>query len=46
MAIEKTFVKEGIKESQIESFLRKRFKRAGYSRSEIHRTPVGTRIID
>jgi small subunit ribosomal protein S3 len=45
MAIEKTFVKEGIKESQIEDFLRKRFDRAGYSRTEIQRTPLGTRII-
>lgn len=45
MSIEKTFVKEGIKESQIEGFLRKRFNRAEYSHSEIERTPVGTRII-
>ncbi len=45
MAIEKTFVKEGIKESQIENFLRKRFERAEYSHTEIQRTPVGTRIV-
>jgi small subunit ribosomal protein S3 len=45
MAIDKTFVKEGIKESQIEDFLRKRFDRAGYSHSDIQRTPLGTRII-
>ena len=45
MAIEKTFVKEGIRESRIENFLREKFKRAGYSRSEIHRTPIGMRII-
>ncbi len=45
MAIEKTFVKEGIKESQVENFLRKEFDRAGYSRTEIQRTPVGTRIV-
>lgn len=45
MAIEKTFVKEGIKESQIEKFLRDRFDRAGYSHAEIQRTPVGTRIV-
>ena len=45
MAIEKTFVKEGIKESQVENFLRQRFERAGYSHTEIQRTPVGTRII-
>ena len=45
MAIEKTFVKEGIKESEIETYLKERFSRAGYSHSEIQRTPVGTRII-
>ncbi len=45
MAIEKVFVKEGIKESQIQSFLRKRFDRAGYSHSIIQRTPTGMRIL-
>ena len=45
MAIEKVFVKEGIKESQVEDFLRERFKRAGYSHTEIQRTPIGTRIV-
>jgi small subunit ribosomal protein S3 len=45
MAIEKTFVKEGIKESQVEDFLREKFKRAGYSHTEIQRTPIGTRIV-
>ncbi|MFH1623277.1 MAG: 30S ribosomal protein S3 [Candidatus Aenigmatarchaeota archaeon] len=45
MAIERTFIKEGIKESQVEDFLRERFKRAGYSHTEIQRTPIGTRIV-
>ena len=45
MAIEKTFVKEGIKESEVEEYLRKRFEKAGYSHTEIERTPLGTRII-
>jgi len=45
MAIEKMFVKEGIKESEVEKFLREKFERAGYSRTEIQRTPMGTRII-
>lgn len=45
MAVEKTFVKEGIKESQVEKFLREKFERAGYSHTEIQRTPMGTRII-
>jgi len=45
MAVEKHFVKEGMKEAQIEEFLRKRFNRAGYSHIDIQRTPLGTRII-
>jgi len=45
MTIEKTFVKEGIKESEIEEYLAKKFERAGYSHTEIQRTPMGTRII-
>ncbi len=45
MAVEKLFVKEGIKVSEVEEFLRKRFEKAGYSHTEIQRTPLGTRII-
>lgn len=45
MAIEKIFVKEGIKEADVEEFLRRRFEKAGYSHTEIQRTPLGTRII-
>lgn len=45
MAIEKVFVKEGIRESQLEEYLRATFDRAGYSHTEIQRTPLGTRII-
>jgi len=45
MAIEKVFVREGIKESQVEKFLSEKFERAGYSHTEIQRTPLGTRII-
>jgi small subunit ribosomal protein S3 len=45
MAIEKLFVKEGIKEADVEEFLRQRFEKAGYSHTEIQRTPLGTRII-
>ncbi|MBI2543550.1 MAG: 30S ribosomal protein S3 [Candidatus Aenigmarchaeota archaeon] len=45
MAVEKVFVKELIKEAEIEEFLKKRFERAGYSHTEIQRTPLGTRII-
>ena len=45
MTIEKTFVKEGIRESEIEEYLAIRFDRADYSHSEIQRTPLGTRIV-
>jgi len=45
MAIEKTFVKEGIRESEVEIYLAKRFDKAGYSHTEIQRTPLGIRII-
>ncbi len=45
MAIEKTFVKEGINLSDIQSYLKEKFERAGYSHSQIQRTAVGSKII-
>ncbi len=45
MAVEKFFIKEGIKEAQIEEFLRRKFERAEYSHTEIQPTPLGMRII-
>lgn len=45
MAIERIFIKEGIKESELEEFLRNKFEKAGYSHTEIQRTPLGIRII-
>lgn len=45
MGKEKIFIKEGIKEASLEEYLRQKFERAGYSRSEIQRTPLGTRIV-
>lgn len=45
MAVEKYFVKEGIKEAKIDEFLGQKLDRAGYSHAEIQRTPLGTRII-
>jgi small subunit ribosomal protein S3 len=45
VAIEKVFVKEGIRESQLEEYLSNMFDKAGYSHTEIQRTPLGTRII-
>lgn len=43
--IEKLFIKKAISKKQIEEYLEKKFEKAGYSRSEIERTPLGTRII-
>jgi small subunit ribosomal protein S3 len=43
--IEKIFVKAGIMNVDLENFLRKKVEKAGYSHSEIERTPLGTRII-
>jgi len=45
MSVEKHFIKEGMKEAQIEEYLKNKFDRAGYSHIEIQRTPLGTRII-
>jgi small subunit ribosomal protein S3 len=45
VAVEKHFVKEGIKEAEIEDFFKEKFDKAGYSHTEIQRTPLGTRII-
>ena len=45
MTVEKIFVKEGIKQAEVEEFLAKKFEKAGYSHTEIQRTPLGTRII-
>lgn len=45
MAIESFFIQEGIKETEIEDFLKKKFDKADYSHIEIQRTPLGTRII-
>lgn len=44
MAIERQFVKDGIKKSEVEEFLSMEFARAGYSHSDIQHTPVATHI--
>ena len=44
MALEKKFVKEGIRNMDVEEFLSKEFARAGYSHCEIQRTPLSIRI--
>ena len=44
MALEKKFVKESIRNLDIEEFLSNKFNRADYSHSEIQRTPLSIRI--
>jgi small subunit ribosomal protein S3 len=44
MALEKRFVKEGIRNRDVEEFLANEFARAGYSHCEIQRTPLSIRI--
>jgi len=45
MAVERIFIKQGIKEADLQEYLKKKFEHAGYSRAEIEGTPIGTRII-
>lgn len=42
--MEKKFIRENIKLSEVEQFLAKEFVRAGYSHVDISRTPVSTRV--
>jgi small subunit ribosomal protein S3 len=44
MALEKRFVKEAIRNRDVEEFLASEFNRAGYSHCEIQRTPLSIRI--
>jgi small subunit ribosomal protein S3 len=44
MALEKKFIKEGIRNMDVEELLAKEFARAGYSHCEIQRTPLSIRI--
>lgn len=39
------FIKQGIKEAQIDEFIRKKFPLGDYSRTELQRTPLGIKII-
>jgi small subunit ribosomal protein S3 len=43
--IEKIFIKSGINTSEMQKFLKKKVEKAGYSHTEIERTPLGTRVI-
>lgn len=43
--IERKFVKRGIRNTEMEAYLRKELENADFSHSEIKRTPLNTRII-
>jgi small subunit ribosomal protein S3 len=45
MMLKEYFIKQGIKEAQIEEFIRKKFPLGDYSRTELQRTPLGIKII-
>ncbi|MFQ6010175.1 MAG: 30S ribosomal protein S3 [Candidatus Aenigmatarchaeota archaeon] len=42
--IEKKFIRENLRLSEVDEFLAREFARAGYSHSDIHRTPLSIRI--
>ncbi|MDD5416357.1 MAG: 30S ribosomal protein S3 [Candidatus Aenigmarchaeota archaeon] len=44
MAQEKKFINESIRKMQVENYLAQEFNRAGYSHTEIQRTPMAMRI--
>ena len=44
IAQERVFIKKAIKRLEVEKFLEKEFSRAGYSHSDIQRTPLAIRI--
>lgn len=44
MSITKTFISKGIRRLTIDEYLKRTFERAGYSHSDIRRTPLGMRI--
>ncbi|MEM3506096.1 MAG: 30S ribosomal protein S3 [Candidatus Bathyarchaeia archaeon] len=45
MPIHKYFVKENVKKAEIDEFLSNELKSAGYSRVELTKTPLGTRVV-
>ncbi len=45
MPVHKYFVKENARRAEIDEYLSQELKRAGYSRVEMTKTPLGTRIV-
>ncbi|WP_048149473.1 30S ribosomal protein S3 [Palaeococcus ferrophilus] len=44
MAIERYFIREGVKEMLIDEYLEKELRRAGYGGLDIKKTPLGTKV--
>ncbi len=45
MSVNKYFIKDSLKKNEIDEYLAVELKRAGYSYSEIAKTPLGTRVV-
>ncbi len=45
MSVNKYFIKDNLKKSEVDEYLAVELKRAGYSHSEIAKTPLGTRVV-
>jgi len=45
LAIERYFIKEGVREMLIDEYLEKELRRAGYGGLDIKKTPLGTKVI-
>ena len=45
MPIHKYFVKENVRKAEIDEYLSHELKRAGYSKVEMTKTPLGTRVV-
>lgn len=45
MSVYKYFVRDNIKKAEIDSYLAQELKKAGYSKVEMTKTPLGTRVV-
>jgi len=45
MSVQKYFIRDSIKKAEIDSYLAEELKKAGYSKVEITKTPLGTRVV-
>jgi small subunit ribosomal protein S3 len=45
MSVHKYFVRDNMKKAEVDSYLAEELKKAGYSRVEMTKTPLGTRVV-